>query len=258
MKNNKSILKMRKIVYFKCLFIIIMVFSQCKYFEKEGFGKQWKERPDVELIEGNIFYIRNNKDTNSEYLFDRLNLDPRAIAKMLVVPYAQKLEKIFREKKYEDFYYEISHTIREPLAVKLGIYKLEYEEDGDPSPVYMNDDHYAKVKTAFMDSFRKGEGYCSTSLFFIKPIKKIEIRAYQAFDPRRDPETKVPIDYHFTYRIDFIHNDDPKLETDSEDRGHAITINVDHDFNKPFTIYEITRIINHCPVPELQDPVEGE
>lgn len=253
--------KMKKIIILECLLFCVIGFSQCKYFEKEekiGFGKKWMEGPNEELLESNIFYIRNNVNTNSEFLFERHNLDPRALAKMLVVPYAKKLEKMFREKKYEAFYYELSHTIREPLAVKLGIYQLEYDDDGRPSAIYMNDDHYARIKSAFMESFRKGEGYCSTSLFFKSQFKKIEIRAYQAFDPHRDTKTKEPVDYNFTYRIDFIYNDDPKLADDSKDRGSAITVKVNHDFNKSFTIYQITRIINHCPIPELQDSVEEE
>jgi hypothetical protein len=241
-------------------FVLCALIGECKFFEKEkeGFGKKWKDGQNIELMEGNIYYVRNNIDTNSEYLFDRLNLDPRTIAKMAVVPYAKNLERMFKEKKYEDFYYEISHTIRGPLAVKLGIYQLEYDEYGGPIFINLNADQFEKILNLFMDSFRKGEAYCGTSSFFEKPIKKIEIRAYQAFDPRRNPETKEPIDYNLTYRIDYIYNDDPALNVDSLDRSNALTINLNYDFNKGRSLSEVTRIINHCPIPELQDPIEEE
>ena len=239
-------------------FVLCALIGECKFFEKEkeGFGKKWKDGQNIELMEGNIYYVRNNIDTNSEYLFDRLNLDPRTIAKMAVVPYAKNLERMFKEKKYEDFYYEISSFIKKPLAIKLGIYNPTV--DGNEQSELFNEKHLEKVHDAFMYSFHKGEAYCGTSSFFEKPIKKIEIRAYQAFDPRRNPETKEPIDYNLTYRIDYIYNDDPALNVDSLDRSNALTINLNYDFNKGRSLSEVTRIINHCPIPELQDPIEEE
>lgn len=244
------------------LFLYVVLFSllgECKFFEKEknGFGKKWMEGPHIEKLEGEIYFIRD-EDSVSEATFRMNNLDPRAIAKMAVVPYAKNLERMFKEKKYEDFYYEISHTIRGPLAVKLGIYQLEYDEYGGPIFINLNADQFEKILNLFMDSFHKGEAYCGTSSFFEKPIKKIEIRAYQAFDPRRNPETKEPIDYNLTYRIDYIYNDDPALNVDSLDRSNALTINLNYDFNKGRSLSEVTRIINHCPIPELQDPIEEE
>ncbi|MCZ8238877.1 MAG: hypothetical protein O9346_13635 [Leptospiraceae bacterium] len=242
---------------FSLCIVLFALLGDCKFFEKEkdGFGKKWMEGPHIEKLEGEIYFIRD-EDSVSEATFRMNNLDPRAIAKMAVVPYAKNLERMFKEKKYEDFYYEISSFIKKPLAIKLGIYIPTV--DGNEQSELFNEKHLEKVHDAFMDSFRKGEGYCGTSLFFEKPIKKIEIRAYQAFDPRRNPETKEPIDYNLTYRIDYIYNDDPALNVDSLDRSNALTINLNYDFNKGRSLSEVTRIINHCPIPELQDPIEEE
>jgi len=250
---------MRSKGLFSLCIVLVALLGDCKFFEKEkdGFGKKWMEGPHIEKLEGEIYFIRD-EDSVSEATFRMNNLDPRAIAKMLVVPYAKKLEKMFREKKYEDFYYETSFRITDPLAVKLGIISQEYDLDGKPLPISMSDEHNKKIKSAFLESFQTGNAYCGASAFFEKPIKKIEIRAYQAFEPRRDSDSRKPIDYNFTYRIDYIYNDEIKLNVDSVDRANAITINLNYNFDKSRSRYEVTRIINHCPIPELQDPVEEE
>lgn len=254
-------LKLAMSINLKAFIIVLMVFVQCKYFEKvekPGYGNTWMEGPKEELLEGNIYYIRNNVDTNSEYLFKRLNLDPRAIAKLGVVPYIRKLEGYFKNKSYEDVSYELDTKLSEAIAIKFGLLKLVENDYGEKRIENYGEDEIKKYVAFISASLEKKQGICNLSKFFETQYKKIEIRAYQAFDPFLDPETKEPLYYNLTYRIDFVHNLDPKLSEDSKERTHAITIAMRFNPNRNSTDIEISRVINHCPIPELQDATEEE
>lgn len=252
---------MKNIIILKFFIICVIGFSQCKYFEKEdkiGFGKKWMEGPTEEVLENNIYYIRNNINTNSEYLFERHNLDPRALAKLGVVPYVKKLEGYFKNKQYEDVSYQLDVTIFELIGVKLGLLKFTENQYGEERLQNFGEKEIGEIGSAIERSLKSGKGYCNLNKFFDVPYKKIEIRAYQAFDPRLDFDTKEPKEYFFTYRIDFVHDLNPNLDEDSEERTHAITISMNFDPQDNTTYSKITRVINHCPIPELQDPVEED
>jgi len=238
----------------------VIGFSQCKYFEKEekiGFGKKWMEGPHQEVLVDNIYYIRDENSV-SEQTFSLKNLDPRALAKLGVVPYVKKLEDYFKNKKYEDVSFELDTDLSEAIAVKYGILKKIEDENGNSRIEKYGEPEIRKYISFITSSLETKNGICNLTKFFEVPFKKIEIRAYQAFDPRLDPETKEPKEYFFTYRIDFVHNLDPNLDENTEERTRAITISMRFDPIKASTRSNITRIINHCPIPELQDPIEEE
>ncbi len=257
-----GISELRKIPKFLIIFGLALLISfQCKYFEKEdkvGYGKKWMEGPREELFEGNIYYIRNNVNTNSEFLFERHNLDPRALAKLGVIPYVKKLEGYFKNRKYEDVTYQLDVTLFELIGVKLGLLNYIENEYGEKRIQNFGEKEIGDIGSAIEKSLKSGKGYCNLNKFFEVPYKKIEIRAYQAFDPRLDPDTKEPKEYFFTYRIDFVHNLDPNLDENTEERTHAITISMSFDPLDHYTYSKITRVIKYCPIPELQDPVEDE
>ncbi len=247
-------------INFKYFIICLVIFSQCKYFQKEekiGYGTKWMEGPHEEVLEDNIYYIRDEKSV-SEQTFSLKNLDPRAIAKLGVVPYIRKLEGYFKNKSYEDVSYELDTKLSEAIAIKFGLLKLVENDYGEKRIENYGEDEIKKYVAFISASLEKKQGICNLSKFFETQYKKIEIRAYQAFDPFLDPETKEPLYYNLTYRIDFVHNLDPKLSEDSKERTHAITISMRFNPNRNSTDIEISRVINHCPIPELQDATEEE
>ncbi|WP_411822392.1 hypothetical protein [Leptospira sp. 'Mane'] len=230
-----NMIKIMKFKYISVLFSLFLVSLLVTCKEEKGikFGKDWKNGPDEELLEGNIYFVRHYKNVISEQLFDKYNVDPKEVAKLVVVQYAKNLVKIFEKKDYENFVWEISHEINEPLAAKLKV-----------------ENNTGAVQNAWLKSLQIGKAYCSAEHLFKDPIKKIEIRAYEATIPL--DRTDNTLTYRFTYRIDFIHTLESTEETKVESRSNAITIHISTNFVKKPTI-RITRFINHCPVPELMD-----
>jgi|GEM_PF-5924623 len=229
---------MIKIMKFKYISVLLSLFLvsllvTCKEEKGVKFGKEWINDPDEELLEENIYYVRNYKNTNSEELFKEYNVDPKEVAKLVVVKYAKDLVKIFEQKDYEDFVWQISRDITDPMASKLN---LKNEKGA--------------IQNILIKGIKNGKAYCSVDRFFNDPIKKIEIRAYRAYEPSKRENGNT--DYFFIYRIDFIQDQQTKEGTEIPLKGNAITINVHTNFVKEPTIL-ITRIIDHCPVPELID-----
>ncbi|TGM93613.1 hypothetical protein EHR02_12875 [Leptospira levettii] len=250
--------KMEKIFFFQFLLLFLFLYFQCKFFEKEdkvGFGKKWMDGPHQEVLESNIYYIRDENSV-SEQTFSLKNLDPRAFAKLGVVPYVRKLEGYFKNKNYEDVAYELDTELSEAIAIKYGLLKKIENENGDLITEKYGEPEIERYIALITSSLKAKKGICNLTKFFEVPYERIEIRAYQAFDPRLDFKTKEPKEYFFTYRIDFVHNLDPSLEEDSEDRTHAITISMQFNPKSNSTRSGISRVINHCPIPELQDPDE--
>ncbi|WP_167884293.1 hypothetical protein, partial [Leptospira idonii] len=234
---------------FSLLFIVLLPLAiTCKELGEEKkqpgqrFGKEWLKGPDEELLERNIYFVRHYKDTISEQLFDKYNVDPREVAKLVVVKYAKDMAKVFEQKNYEDFVWEFDRDITTPLAEKL---KIKNENGA--------------VQNLWIKKLSKNDNaYCNSQSFFTDPIKKIEIRAYRVFDPsvREDGPTR----YVFTYRIDFVHTLEPievKEGEEPKSRSNAITVYIGTDFVKEPNIL-ITRIIDHCPIPELKSEDDYE
>ncbi|WP_167884277.1 hypothetical protein, partial [Leptospira idonii] len=234
---------------FSLLFIVLLPLAiTCKELGEEKkqpgqrFGKEWLQGPDEELLEGNIYFVRHYKDTISEQLFDKYNMDPREIAKLVIVKYVKDMVKVFGQKNYEEFVWLIGRDITNPLAEKLKI----KNENG-------------VIQELWIKKLRKNDNaYCNSQSFFTDPIKKIEIRAYRAYEPMK--RENGPPNYLFTYRIDFVHTlgeAETKEEEKLKPRSNAITVRGNTSFEKEPNIL-ITRIIDHCPIPELKSEDDYE